>query len=201
MLSIYYLWHTENNIRNADFLSKAVVICFQSIIFDILKTTLPPACPAPPVLWFAFNLLSLTYWKQRKILMDVYSISCDLLSIYYLWHTENNGEGEEKWDNLVVICFQSIIFDILKTTLTDYTIASVTLWFAFNLLSLTYWKQPQAGRLFTINSCDLLSIYYLWHTENNEAIKWGINFYVVICFQSIIFDILKTTTRCLIPII
>ena len=252
LLSIYYLWHTENNSHLPDLLHKLVVICFQSIIFDILKTTHSSRVIAQcllwfafnllsltywkqlvgrvkprniccdllsiyylwhtennswdsftwrGVLWFAFNLLSLTYWKQRKILMDVYSISCDLLSIYYLWHTENNGEGEEKWDNLVVICFQSIIFDILKTTLTDYTIASVTLWFAFNLLSLTYWKQPQAGRLFTINSCDLLSIYYLWHTENNEAIKWGINFYVVICFQSIIFDILKTTTRCLIPII
>ena len=192
LLSIYYLWHTENNswdsftwrgvlwfafnllsltywkqLNNPFKRSVAVVICFQSIIFDILKTTHSSRVIAQCLLWFAFNLLSLTYWKQRKILMDVYSISCDLLSIYYLWHTENNHRQDGYLLLTVVICFQSIIFDILKTTRPSSGESTSMLWFAFNLLSLTYWKQLHvvSSRLF--RCCDLLSIYYLWHTENN----------------------------------
>ena len=142
-------------------------------------------------MWFAFNLLSLTYWKQHKfdtvsrlavvicfqsIIFDILKTtletasliqsSCDLLSIYYLWHTENNKivylqkkrllwfafnllsltywkQPIVHYDNLphVVICFQSIIFDILKTTRQRYGLYRHLLWFAFNLLSLTYWKQ------------------------------------------------------------
>ena len=119
------------------------------------------------LLWFAFNLLSLTYWKQLKK-DDVFSyLCCDLLSIYYLWHTENNCFIDFSLDWQVVICFQSIIFDILKTTLMGTIPITGKLWFAFNLLSLTYWKQPKCARASLVNRCDLLSIYYLWHTENN----------------------------------
>ena len=142
------------------------MICFQSIIFDILKTTLPPKFSLCNMLWFAFNLLSLTYWKQLYWTRLTYFICCDLLSIYYLWHTENNNEIRKSVD--------------------------LPLWFAFNLLSLTYWKQRSIAVrmsecvvicfqsiIFDILKttglyhnaptccCDLLSIYYLWHTENN----------------------------------
>ena len=143
LLSIYYLWHTENNSETFGYSCCQVVICFQSIIFDILKTTLPGR--------------------------DNGSTGCDLLSIYYLWHTENNSDCVGSPYVTVVICFQSIIFDILKTTADLSTCPGHTLWFAFNLLSLTYWKQP----------------------GGNEELDAA----VVICFQSIIFDILKTTWR------
>ena len=169
-----------------------VVICFQSIIFDILKTTHAQVYTCCQLLWFAFNLLSLTYWKQlqsteytlicvvicfQSIIFDILKTtsasvklnasSCDLLSIYYLWHTENNKHRSITKQESVVICFQSIIFDILKTTCAEWGRSSNLLWFAFNLLSLTYWKQPN---------------YNLMLFDS-----------VVICFQSIIFDILKTT--------
>ena len=45
-----------------------------------------------------------------------FCLLCGLLSIYYLWHTENNFGYGNKILIGVVICFQSIIFDILKTT-------------------------------------------------------------------------------------
>ena len=192
LLSIYYLWHTENN----GYAKRLLYI----------------------LLWFAFNLLSLTYWKQRINILLLPLISCDLLSIYYLWHTENNGGWCLLIRCVVVICFQSIIFDILKTTQFAGRFNIVLLWFAFNLLSLTYWKQQ--GERYTlwypvvicfqsiifdilkttgllrwkiVAGCDLLSIYYLWHTENNQKASDYIGKTVVICFQSIIFDILKTT--------
>ena len=169
LLSIYYLWHTENNSVARKMKEDIVVICFQSIIFDILKTT--ERIPWKPLfsLWFAFNLLSLTYWKQQLI------VHC---------YTEH-----------VVICFQSIIFDILKTTFSLSIKLFFALWFAFNLLSLTYWKQRLFRRMGSGRRCDLLSIYYLWHTENNTTPKTPWSIPVVICFQSIIFDILKTTER------
>ena len=141
LLSIYYLWHTENN----------------TIFFNIFHD----------LLWFAFNLLSLTYWKQPAFSTVSLIWRCDLLSIYYLWHTENNKHNEKYREYTVVICFQSIIFDILKTTMKTKYLTFYMLWFAFNLLSLTYWKQ----QLCSGASTDI----------------------VVICFQSIIFDILKTT--------
>ena len=169
LLSIYYLWHTENNHRQDGYLLLTVVICFQSIIFDILKTTRPSSGESTSMLWFAFNLLSLTYWKQHYFLNGQLVNGCDLLSIYYLWHTENNVCPISTLSAVVVICFQSIIFDILKTTHSGTSSAIITLWFAFNLLSLTYWKQP------------------IVHYDNLP--------HVVICFQSIIFDILKTTRQ------
>ena len=143
------------------------MICFQSIIFDILKTTLATGRTPKFRLWFAFNLLSLTYWKQRKVSWLRSLPGCDLLSIYYLWHTENNVLALIDIPSTVVICFQSIIFDILKTTKEHREIPETVLWFAFNLLSLTYWKQRE--------------------------FKQEPQLIVVICFQSIIFDILKTT--------
>ena len=169
LLSIYYLWHTENNIIDEIESLQYVVICFQSIIFDILKTTQGLQFPLSIQLWFAFNLLSLTYWKQRN-------------------RSAASVEG-------VVICFQSIIFDILKTTCSGLCKYGFRLWFAFNLLSLTYWKQHFPPNSPCATCCDLLSIYYLWHTENNFTGRDSHISSVVICFQSIIFDILKTTTR------
>ena len=141
LLSIYYLWHTENNALRAITKRLTVVICFQSIIFDILKTTCFFCSWRKNALWFAFNLLSLTYWKQPTYSLICNLFGCDLLSIYYLWHTENNRLDKKCDVESVVICFQSIIFDILKTTIDHNMDMRRQLWFAFNLLSLTYWKQ------------------------------------------------------------
>ena len=193
LLSIYYLWHTENNMQPFFCWIWAVVICFQSIIFDILKTTTLYHTPDTFPLWFAFNLLSLTYWKQHERQIVMHRYCCDLLSIYYLWHTENNLLQMNSERYIVVICFQSIIFDILKTTMLVIDELSSLLWFAFNLLSLTYWKQHNWWDRVSAICCDLLSIYYLWHTENNTGATISSIDTVVICFQSIIFDILKTT--------
>ena len=167
LLSIYYLWHTENNGRPAAW--RASRSCDLLSIYYLWHTenNRNQSNAYMRKLWFAFNLLSLTYWKQLSYEELADSIGCDLLSIYYLWHTENNQSILHSHLWLVVICFQSIIFDILKTTPIPFLRKKSELWFAFNLLSLTSWKQ-----LFCI-LCRCIG--------------------VVICFQSIIFDILKTT--------
>ena len=118
-----------------------VVICFQISIFEPLETAEVVFPSLTHLLWFAFKLVSLNHWKQRN---------CPNLLEYG-----------------VVICFQISIFEPLETTLHLPWSRSPLLWFAFKLVSLNHWKQPQ-GAL-------------------SEAQ------YVVICFQISIFEPLETT--------
>ena len=119
-----------------------VVICFHFTIFVVLETTKPEKVNGKLVLWFAFILLSLSYWKQHSREKKPWRISCDLLSFYYLCRTGNN-----------YMSFPHI---------------QKRLWFAFILLSLSYWKQPAKLKQNFNSSCDLLSFYYLCRTGNNR---------------------------------
>ena len=108
-----------------------VVICFQISIFEPLKTTISAGAIHYYALWFAFKLVSLNHWKQLV--------------------------GRTSLIVLVVICFQISIFEPLKTTLNMFHIHTLTLWFAFKLVSLNHWKQLNAGTKGVQISCDLLS--------------------------------------------
>ena len=68
--------------------------------------------------------------------------------------------------NNVVICFQISIFEPLKTAMQGLDAICILLWFAFKLVSLNHWKQPENPGM----------------GANN----------VVICFQISIFEPLKT---------
>ena len=143
------------------------MICFQYFIFDIPLTTNRARGQGLYLLWFAFNILSLTYRSQHKrvhswrspvvicfqyFIFDIplttwsadryFDTCCDLLSIFYLWHTAHNliSNGSAGW----------------------------ALWFAFNILSLTYRSQLTECCHNAYTSCDLLSIFYLWHTAHNS---------------------------------
>ena len=110
---------------------KLVVICFLFSIFDVLETTFMGEIISPARLWFAFFLVSLTYWKQRCF---KFCFSCS-----------------------VVICFLFSIFDVLETTFASRGQNYAMLWFAFFLVSLTYWKQHHYRFVAVVTRCDLLS--------------------------------------------
>ena len=192
LLSFYYLCRTGNNPRRAERSGVAVVICFHFTIFVVLETTIGKSPRIHLPLWFAFILLSLSYWKQRwkrsKISLGVvicfhftifvvlettrpwtaqWTDSCDLLSFYYLCRTGNNTV-------------------LVSVGLTQ-------LWFAFILLSLSYWKQPRILLSEANVSCDLLSFYYLCRTGNNARKYMDFRKKVVICFHFTIFVVLETT--------
>ena len=192
LLSFYYLCRTGNNNVKSACCIRGVVICFHFTIFVVLETTiaLPPCstsrcdllsfyylcrtgnngltnCKPWSWLWFAFILLSLSYWKQHIDAPDVPASGCDLLSFYYLCRTGNNGEVERR--------------------------IRPPLWFAFILLSLSYWKQHCIPRNFVATCCDLLSFYYLCRTGNNLNNFINSIFCVVICFHFTIFVVLETT--------
>ena len=66
-----------------------------------------------------------------------------------------------------MICFQISIFEPLETTILYGMLRKFQLWFAFKLVSLNHWKQPE--------------------------FKMDIINQVVICFQISIFEPLETT--------
>ena len=192
LLSFYYLCRTGNNIRVARLTCRAVVICFHFTIFVVLETTHRAVHGWRRTLWFAFILLSLSYWKQLRARGSSRRIRCDLLSFYYLCRTGNNSHRTPFDSTQVVICFHFTIFVVLETTSRSWVKPVDTLWFAFILLSLSYWKQRQHWpdllvrvvicfhfTIFVVlettlrewpsakPSCDLLSFYYLCRTGNN----------------------------------
>ena len=163
LLSLSYWKQRKGGIEVMD----TVVICFHFTIFVVLETTRPP-WPSPwGRLWFAFILLSLSYWKQLECGLPLMQISCDLLSFYYLCRTGNNRSTWPGKPIFVVICFHFTIFVVLETTIISADESSVMLWFAFILLSLSYWKQPSSFP--------------------------RLSFDVVICFHFTIFVVLETT--------
>ena len=192
LLSNLYLRHIENNTVAWRLSSTSVVNCFRTCIFVILKTTI----------------------KNRNFL----EISCELLSNLYLRHIENNSKSTKNYGSIVVNCFRTCIFVILKTTHTWLVLLELRLWIAFELVSSSYWKQQMDRTIsyqyvvncfrtciFVIlkttdqattcqeNGCELLSNLYLRHIENNVTIALYQDGEVVNCFRTCIFVILKTT--------
>ena len=143
------------------------MICFHFTIFVVLETTRFRFGGFPRLLWFAFILLSLSYWKQQL----------------------NNYSRR----GMVVICFHFTIFVVLETTYSLYRSRISLLWFAFILLSLSYWKQLNNPKNKALRGCDLLSFYYLCRTGNNCSDVHELANAVVICFHFTIFVVLETT--------
>ena len=167
LLSFYYLCRTGNNMAGGAQRSRPVVICFHFTIFVVLETTSHTIKNFMTTLWFAFILLSLSYWKQLPASSMSSGMGCDLLSFYYLCRTGNNLEVGDDGGH--------------------------PLWFAFILLSLSYWKQPPMCRYESTTCCDLLSFYYLCRTGNNCGCGMQGSRKVVICFHFTIFVVLETT--------
>ena len=170
-----------------------VVICFHFTIFVVLETTSWDASRRLNALWFAFILLSLSYWKQPTPINISTPRRCDLLSFYYLCRTGNNRWTLHRPHRSVVICFHFTIFVVLETTSERQKNLIQELWFAFILLSLSYWKQPIEQYTDGGVRCDLLSFYYLCRTGNNKEHLQPTRCQVVICFHFTIFVVLETT--------
>ena len=158
------------------------MICFQISIFEPLETTNPSRVTAQHELWFAFKLVSLNHWKQRKYQHQQRNqvVICFQISIFEplettiadvlrechkLWFAfklvslNHWKQLKSLWRTLfsVVICFQISIFEPLETTGSCPTVAEYLLWFAFKLVSLNHWKQQRGCISFPYDRCDLLS--------------------------------------------
>ena len=193
------------------------MICFHFTIFVVLETTKGTPISHQNQLWFAFILLSLSYWKQHPCLTGHTHHGCDLLSFYYLCRTGNNMKNRwllasELWFAFillplpywkqpyicpfpfrqVVICFHFTTFAVLETASRYFNLGCIELWFAFILLPLPYWKQRTCWRGSGSTSCDLLSFYYLCRTGNSRLWTASPRWRVVICFHFTTFAVLET---------
>ena len=83
------------------------------------------------LLWFAFIFVSLSYWKH---------------------HIDRDTTPKT-----VVICFHFSIFVLLETPSVRMWTFRLQLWFAFILVSLSYWKHQLFHREYEPKCCDLLS--------------------------------------------
>ena len=117
-----------------------------------------------------------------------------------------------------MICFQISIFEPLETTLNGVQKVKDELWFAFKLVSLNHWKQPDSAEQKSISVviCFQISIFEPLETTLSDlklAEHWlwfafklvSLNHWkqlisctahsvtVVICFQISIFEPLETT--------
>ena len=121
---------------------KGVVICFQTYIFVILNTALPRLIDVKIGCDLLSNLYLCHIEYSRRCGSQRHGRSCDLLSNLYLCHIEYSTEDVCCRVCSVVICFQTYIFVILNTAISLWRCGSVMLWFAFKLISLSYWIQP-----------------------------------------------------------
>ena len=108
-----------------------VVICLQISIFELLNTTVINSQRWTIMLWFAYKLVSLNYWIQ----LSLKSNSLDI----------------------VVICLQISIFELLNTTSQRKANQMNLLWFAYKLVSLNYWIQHLHVGIPLLVGCDLLT--------------------------------------------
>ena len=166
LLSKMYLCRIGNNKRKWSTITFVVVICFQKCIFVVLETTkfwrFRHWCVVICFQKCIFVVLETTYYRQSQSTMR-----CDLLSKMYLCRIGNNWSNLAEQEETVVICFQKCIFVVLETTLKYSSFFSLSLWFAFKNVSLSYWKQRWNSSGFTIKCCDLLSKMYLCRIGNN----------------------------------
>ena len=89
LLSNHYLCANKNSKNVVAYFSNYVVNCFQIIIFVLTRTA-----------------------KERD---NQQGKSCELLSNHYLCANKNSLEGEAGLKELVVNCFQIIIFVLTRT--------------------------------------------------------------------------------------
>ena len=90
-------------------------------------------------------------------------------------------------ENVVVICFDFIIFALWIPTQVVVKVRSTKLWFASILLFLHYESQQTEWCYIFRPCCDLLRFYYFCIMNPNKRTRVPLKHLVVICFDFIIF--------------
>ena len=187
LLRIYYFCTINHSLETRLFYHQEVVICFEFIIFALSITARPLTYCVRGTLWFASNLLFLHYQSQPYCSKYVGKGCCDLLRIYYFCTINHSEKANQDNIQMVVICFEFIIFALSITALPTACIPLPTLWFASNLLFLHYQSQQKQESKSSTMCCDLLRIYYFCTINHSFMTDDLLSLDVVICFEFIIF--------------
>ena len=117
-------------------------------------------------LWIAFEFISLTRFQQALFFWTGIVGCCELLLNLYLWQDSNRTDFERKLLSGVVNCFWIYIFDKIPTGACRTGTIPVSLWIAFEFISLTRFQQASCVTSLSINCCELLLNLYLWQDSN-----------------------------------
>ena len=101
------------------------------------------------------------------------AIRCELLTIFYLYKVLCSSDGLIDADGLVVNCLQFFIFTRFFAVGLIAVAQGVTLWIAYNFLSLQGSLQSKLNSPKVGASCELLTIFYLYKVLCSIC-KWHI---------------------------
>ena len=161
--------------------------CLQFFIFTRFFAVSIVNCFLKSRLWIAYNFLSLQGSLQFFIQMEHTNISCELLTIFYLYKVLCSEKFDEPHEKEVVNCLQFFIFTRFFAVVKLAFCITSQLWIAYNFLSLQGSLQSPSRRVVTIFSCELLTIFYLYKVLCSTL---SILLYIVIvvnCLQFFIF--------------
>ena len=173
MLTIFYLYKVLCSIIKIVRITITVVNCLQFFIFTRFFAVGNAGAPIELVLWIAYNFLSLQGSLQYDFLFDEGWDCCELLTIFYLYKVLCSSDGLIDADGLVVNCLQFFIFTRFFAVGLIAVAQGVTLWIAYNFLSLQGSLQSKLNSPKVGASCELLTIFYLYKVLCSIC-KWHI---------------------------
>ena len=121
------------------------------------------------------------------------TLSCELLSEFSIFDTNNNKEINEAQRSAVVNCFQNSVSLIPTTTFLHVLLANDRLWIAFRIQYLWYQQQLWLTTWYIAFRCELLSEFSIFDTNNNWPVIYLDRLQVVNCFQNSV-SLIPTTT-------
>ena len=171
LLENIYLCGINNNLRDYNKKTEAVVICLKISTFVVSTTTVLFHLAIWRVLWFAWKYLPLWYQQQLQQVVCLSNSCCDLLENIYLCGINNNLWILQPLKNCVVICLKISTFVVSTTTLHAEVFSFRELWFAWKYLPLWYQQQLDTEYSEAVKRCDLLENIYLCGINNNRVAK------------------------------
>jgi len=110
LLTIFYLYKVLCSKMFYVFSSCTVVNCLQFFIFTRFFAVLIKKASPSSMLWIAYNFLSLQGSLQSNFLYICFKISCELLTIFYLYKVLCSDGTIVDLTAFVVNCLQFFIF-------------------------------------------------------------------------------------------
>ena len=169
LLSEFSIFDTNNNAKIAGKAGACVVNCFQNSVSLIPTTTPFDKMMQSSQLWIAFRIQYLWYQQQLDFLLSQPASSCELLSEFSIFDTNNNKNIVKNKMHHVVNCFQNSVSLIPTTTRRNNEQKLKQLWIAFRIQYLWYQQQPISFLHEIISCCELLSEFSIFDTNNNVS--------------------------------
>jgi len=187
LLTIFYLYKVLCSKSISVDPTTQVVNCLQFFIFTRFFAVSFTYRYSLWLLWIAYNFLSLQGSLQFQNYEKLQLYSCELLTIFYLYKVLCSFLFVQHNQNCVVNCLQFFIFTRFFAVLFFIAKIIKLLWIAYNFLSLQGSLQFIRLRNLTVQSCELLTIFYLYKVLCS-GYYWGKATWVVVnCLQFFIF--------------